>query len=602
VRRHRTYPVSTTCEAIGPSGEALSVETRTPQEAGPMTLWHVASAIPAAGRAIIGLATHDFEGAGGEVGAVLVDALVVYGLSGEAARKLLARFDALLYPQGGCAFKEEVESLSKPTIGLVVGVGKVLMGRVEDGEFRLVRSSDTAGGNHLVDPTGTGDLLDDGRTAWMAALEARRLAHAVETGRVAVPPDLPAWADRPAMYPRRATTIAELRRLRERAGDQTLMPGAAFVTVGADDGSGPVCIGAGRDPGDWRSWPWRATGGPCRVGVIDAEGEIVESLGAGTVFIVPMIRDWFDSWLRERDDTLEGPAGEPRRPVLARSHAACVQLVGKESEDFGAAAEDRDEPLVFESGVKIANLLDEAATVGTAGLVAAGVPERTAKRVSARKARPTRRTVRAVAAAVASAPERPCEGPGCSEPVTSRRRDAHFCSLACRVAAHRAGKDIPRGAEPAPTPVGRAAPPPEPAEDDRVAAALALLQPLVGGANLAGSPKVPGLVAACLAAGVDAKELFRRIESDGPLKGRSPVGILAKRLEALAVELPREFMERRWARKKQVVRHAHRLGALVVEGIIPADCALGEIDAAYAGSERGLALRALRNDLEVVRP
>lgn len=593
VHRIRKYPRTVVCEAIGPTGEALSVTTRTPQRAGQCTLWHLGAAVPAAARALIALVSHDVEAAGGEIGAVVVDALLVYGLSGERLRELLGRFDRLLYPQGGFAFKEENESLSKPTLGVVLGVGKVVLGREEGGRFRLVRSTDTAAGEHVADPSGTGDVLADGRSAWMALLEERLFDNAIKTGRVALPRDVPGWVDQPVLYPRQAGTLKKLRSLREQAGDETLMPGVRFLSAGGDEG--PVVVGVGRDLASWRTWPWRADGRPCRVAVVGADGELVESEGTGRTFVVPTIRAWFASWLRERDGTLEGPPGERRRPVLVRSHPALVQYVGRDRQEFGAAAEDRSsEPLLFGVGAGVDDLLAEAAAVGSSALAAAGVSTRTAERAAAGVARPTARTVKRLAAAVHMVEERCCEGPGCSAPITSLRRDARFCGDACRKAAARAATE-------APSPPGVVAARPagdSPVEDDDLAAALDRLRPLVGGANLATSPKVPTLVGACLAAGADPEEIAGRIEADGPLRGRSPVGILAARLEALAAVLPRETAERRAARKQAVVRHAHRLATLVCEGAIPRDLAAAEVDAAYVGAEHDLAASIL--DLEAV--
>ena len=49
---------------FGPEGQRLVTRGRRVEQAGPLTQWHIASAIPAACRAVIGMAQHDVETAG----------------------------------------------------------------------------------------------------------------------------------------------------------------------------------------------------------------------------------------------------------------------------------------------------------------------------------------------------------------------------------------------------------------------------------------------------------------------------------------------------------------------------------------------------------
>ena len=439
-RRCLRYPATEVIEAIGPSGEHLATETDRPELAGPLTLDHMNAAIPAACRAVMALATYDLTLIGCTVAATMTDALVI--ALGDAdrtqVRKVLARFNGLLCPRGEEAWREEVTSLTKPTLGVVLGVNKVLLGRTENGRFVLVRSSDTQLGEHFLDPTGTGDLLRDGRSAWGAALEEPLLEAAVRTGEVRVPDALPAWADdRPAMRPRRATTFEALQMLRTRTGCPTLQPGFRYLVVAGFEEGGPVCLGTDHDPADWRAFDWRADGVPCRVGILGPDGTTIASEGTGRIFVGATHRDVLRSWIEERDPTMVGPRRGLRHPALVRSHPALVELVGRA--DTWTADPDRcpDDAEVYGAG-DVARLLADARVLGTAELAARGLAPRTAARVVAGKARHSSRVLAKTAAAIATGPvERRCEGPGCTETVTGRR-DKRFCTNACRMAAQRA--------------------------------------------------------------------------------------------------------------------------------------------------------------------
>lgn len=589
----RTYPTTAVCEAVGPTGALLSVETPTPQEPGPLTIWHVAAAVPAACRALIALATHDVEQVGGQVAAVMTDAIVVMGVDGEVLQELLGRFDPLLRPTGGPAWKQEAGSLTTPTIGLVAGVGKVLLGRKDGGALQLVRSSDTLAGGHFLDPSGTGAVLDDGRSAWMGALQERVLAHAVETGHVVVPGDLAAWADdRPAMRPHQAMSVDEVRQLRRRAGDQAIMVATTYVSVGDFGVRGPVCLGAGRDPGAWRTWTWRATGAACRVGIVSRDGEIIESSGDGPVFMVPTMRGVLAAWLSEYDATMEGVPGGLRRPVLVRSHPALLQLVGRDGQEYGASAEERDEPLLYATSAGIEVLIDQAAGLGTAALVDSGVPERTARRVVARKGQPAPGTIARVATALSGATPRTCEGPGCTRRLGGRR-DQRFCTDACRKAASRLRAPQPHETTEAEPPLGPASNVPPAIPDADVAGALDLLAQVpglppgrLGLLMVQQSPKLPGAVAACLAAGASPEQLDELVRADGSLQGaRSPIGALVRRLERLAPLLEEERAAHETNRRQAAVNQAQLLVAMVKEGSIPFEAAQAVIDASGLAPE-----------------
>ncbi len=439
-RKRLRYLPTVLVEATGPRGEHLVKETERPEVAGPLALDHINAAIPAACRAIMAIATYDLAQIGCTVAATMTDALVIAlgDAHREQVRQALARFDGLLCPAGGGAWKEEITSLTEPTLGVVLGVNKVLLGRTEEGRFVLVRSTDTQAGEHFLDPTGTGDLLRDGRTAWGAALEEPLFEAAVPTGEVRVPGALPAWADdRPAMRPRRAATFEQLQSLRSRTGCPTLQPGCRYLVVAGFEEGGPVCLGADHDPAQWRDLDWRADGVPCRVGILGADGDTVASKGTGRIFIGATHRDVLRSWLQERDPTMEGPRQGLRHPALVRSHPALVELVGRV--DTWSADRDADpaDAEVYGEG-DVVPLVDGARALGTAVLAARGLAPRTADRVVAGKGRHSSRVLAKTAAAIATGPvERRCQGPGCTETVTGRR-DKRFCTNACRMAAQRA--------------------------------------------------------------------------------------------------------------------------------------------------------------------
>jgi hypothetical protein len=390
--RHR-LPRGAESLAIGPTGAKLRITSGSADVAGPFTLWHLAAAIPAACDAIVAIASHDIEALGGTVAAVMTDSIVV-PLSTEGGlvpcpggshqlgdgleaircltpaefRSVLARADKVLHPRGGAAWKIEGDTLDKPTVGFVVGVNKVLLGRrEEDGRFHLVRSSDTGMGDHFLDPTGTGEYLDDGRTGWSARLEESFLADVIARGNDAplrVPQDLPEWADFPALRPRHASTLDELRRLRRQVGDPTVAPFTRYVTAACGVEHPPVCLGVARDPATWRVWPWHRDGARCRIGVLDRAGKLVEADGEGPLFVVATIRDIFRDWLNELDVTVGGPKRGLRHVLPVRSHPALVEVVGRSGERAGERSED--DPIVFSSG-GMGTLLAEASQLSGRG-------------------------------------------------------------------------------------------------------------------------------------------------------------------------------------------------------------------------------------------
>jgi hypothetical protein len=394
-RRIRVYPRTETVLAYGLSGNELSIETERPDVPGPFTLWHLAAAIPAACTAEIVIARHDIEDEyGGTIAVVATDSIgvpvsqdgglvpcpdgpyhlrdgreAIRAMTPAELRSVLVRRDEVLHPNGGSAWKIECDSLDKPTVGFVAGVNKLLLGRKEGGTLRLVRSSDTGLGDHYLDPTGTGARLDDGRMAWPARLQEAFLADVHARGNEAplrIPPDLPSWADHPALRPGRASTLEDLRRLRRQVGDPSIGPFAHYAIAPSGGLHPPVCLGTGRDPCLWQSWPWRWGGKSCRIAVQDQAGNLVMSDGTGPMFVVSDHRQAFREWFSEHDVTVAGPKRGLRHVLPVRSHTALVELVGRSGELAGERPED--DPMVFSSGTALATLMSEVSRLSAAAI------------------------------------------------------------------------------------------------------------------------------------------------------------------------------------------------------------------------------------------
>jgi len=439
-RREERAPVEV--EAIGPDGGMHRTRTKRPELAGPFTLFHLGSAIPAACRAILDLACRDVTALGDTVAATMTDAIVVSTDDPGRVAEALHRYDDLLHPDGSTpAWKAECNSVERPTIGLVAGVNKLLLGREEESRLRLVRSSDTALGEHLLDPSGTKERLGDGRTAWSAELEERLLAGCVAApDRPArLPRDLPAWAELPACHEQRVSTIAELRRLRRELGDESLMGFARYMRAETGGEQTPVCLGTGRDPATWRSWPWRLGGSPCRIAVL-RDDDLAISTGTGKIVVGKMVRDRFRSWLTELDPTVSGPRRGVRQVAPVDSHPALVELVGRSGERAGEIP--GDEPLSYgTAGSEV--MFEQARRLGGATIARrAQVPPRTARRLAAGAGSASVRTTRALVSALsAEAAERRCRSCGAAL-VEQARSDARYCSSTCRQRERRSRRGL----------------------------------------------------------------------------------------------------------------------------------------------------------------
>ena len=476
-RRVRVYPRTETVLAYGPSGEELSIETDRPDVPGPFTLWPIAAAIPATCTGEIAIARYDIEDAyGGTVAAVATDSIAapvsstgdliacpggphllpdgreaIRALTPDELKSVLGRRDEVLHPNGGSAWKLECNSLDEPTVGFVAGVNKSLLGRHdENGRFRLLRSSDTGSGDHYLDPTGTGARLNDGRMVWPAQLQEAFLSDVHTRGNEAplrIPPDLPSWADHPALRPGRASTLEDLRRLRSQAGGLSIGPFVRYAIASTRGEHPPVCLGTGRDPAPWQSWPWWWDGKPCRIAVQDQAGNLVTSDGSSPVFVVPTHRQAFRDWFSEHDETIGGPKRGLRHVLPVRSHPALIEVVGRSGELVGERPED--DPVVVSLGGLDALLADASRLSGAELARRAGLSRFTVHGVMSNGASPSEPTLRRLSEAVIDLePIRCAAGTECRHAenglgaVLDRTR-RRWCGPACKKVAYRRARGIP---------------------------------------------------------------------------------------------------------------------------------------------------------------
>jgi hypothetical protein len=451
----------------GPRGEALTLSTRNPEYPAPDTSLLVAGAVTSLCRMVVGLAATMLEREGFTVAHFATDSMAVpaskdCGLwpcpggkhrmpDGRSAIKLatpdqlrtiLHRFDPLLGHRGGPAWKEEVESLTKPTIGVVLGVNKVVLGRQDDkGDWQVVRSTDADLGGHLIDPTGTGRRTEDGRWQWAADLERHLLTAAVETDPadpIVIPADLPEFAHRLALRAERASTWKELQNLRRQTGDPTVMPFARYVrTETGGQGAGPVALGHHPDPLSWPDLDFRVRGESVALQVLDPDGERIHAAGdrkARRRIVVHAVADHLARWLREVDPSMEGPRRGLRTPVPVHTHPALFHVTGR----AGELMEDGSESPALEFGAAEGwqELRRAALRIGAPEIARLGdMSRRTVSNVLSGGSKPTEATLATIAAALARASRRRC--PGCDQEITGRS-DRRWCSDRCRKATRRA--------------------------------------------------------------------------------------------------------------------------------------------------------------------
>ena len=235
----------------------------------------------------------------------------------------------------GVHWKIEAETLEKETMGLVVGMNKLILARPRaEGGWKVVRSSDADMGGHMLDPTGKGTKTKDGRWVWGAEIEEAIFAANVDSDplRPLVTGDLPKWAERMVVHRYRASKWDQLSSVRHATGDLTVGPYAHYrVAETGGLASGPVALGVGDDPLAWPEEDW----------CLDDESVCLVSLdrrflggtrGARRQLVVRTVADHLVRWLNEFDPSMQGPPRGLRHAVPAQSHPGMVRVVGKAGE------------------------------------------------------------------------------------------------------------------------------------------------------------------------------------------------------------------------------------------------------------------------------
>jgi hypothetical protein len=357
-------------------------------------------------------------------------------LTPDAVRAATSRLDALLGYDGHPAWKEVAGTLTHPAMGVVFGSNKLVLSRQDDdGAWHVVQSSDADMGGHLVDPTGTGAKTADGRCQWAADLELCLFEAALATPvdrRIAVPDDLPEFAERLALRQRHVGSWTELRQLRRAIGDPTILPLARYVQVETGGRSGsPVALGRHPDPATWPSLDFRLDGDPVCIDVLDRDGALNFAAGdprAPRHVIGHTIRDHATGWLREQDPSMTGPARGLRRPTPVGTDRSLVHYVGRSIDDLESSTRP---VLEFTATVGWLDLRCRASRIGPAEIERlGGPPKQTTSDALRRATDPGPETMALIADAVALARPRTC--PVCGDefygPLTKE-----VCSTRCRV-------------------------------------------------------------------------------------------------------------------------------------------------------------------------
>ena len=356
-------------------------------------------------------------------------------------RFVVERFETL-----GVRWKSENGTLDEPTTALVVGVNKIILGREDSaGVLQVVRSNDTDLG-WIVDPTGTGAHLPDGRAAWIAEVEGAILRAAVEhgSGSSLVRGDLADWCGRPALRQFTPTTWPDLKAARAALGDPALRPYARLLRAsGGATGSGPVAVDNGSGPDSWAKLDWWWRGQQVSLFTLDALGTILPLGGSGLLRVhIDTVADHLARWLRENDPSMAGPERGLRQPVPVCSGPGLIGVFGKDGGRMAAQDDDHDATDQLRYGAPLGELRTAVQAVGVPVVAkASGLGARTLQRYLDGTRTPDRETVARVASAVAelvdTARAGQCPGPGCT--ITLRPKQ-HYCSSSCRNAAWRAAQ------------------------------------------------------------------------------------------------------------------------------------------------------------------
>jgi hypothetical protein len=448
-------------QGYGPAGEGLCVETRHREELGPFSFLPAASAVCATARLAVASAKQVVEeDLGGSVAYISTDSLAIPasptgGLwpcpggtfklpDGREAVRLLSFDDvkAIMRNQMsdlGVCWKVEAETLEKETMGLVVGMNKLILARPRaEGGWKVVRSSDADMGGHMLDPTGKGTKTKDGRWVWGAEIEEAIFAANVDSDplRPLVTGDLPKWAERMVVHRYRASKWNQLESVRHATGDRSVGPYAHYrVAETGGLAGGPVALGGGYDPLAWPEEDWCLDGEP--VCLVSLEGRFLGGTrGASRQVVVRRVADHLVRWLNEFDPSMAGLPRGLRHPAPVQSHPSLVTVVGKAGETLFADKVDPERepiaPQLVYGSPAVEELRYLATVLGRTELSRrTGMPESRFRRFMEGSAT-SDLTLSLVATAVQKdSTPRPCTYPGCERPARPR---SSTCSEACRKA------------------------------------------------------------------------------------------------------------------------------------------------------------------------
>ncbi|HLM21087.1 MAG TPA: hypothetical protein VK390_06125 [Propionibacteriaceae bacterium] len=465
-------PVETVGHA--PDGTPLTTITRFPERPGPHQFLPAAASVCAAARLIMALAQHAIGKRGGVVAAVHADSLAVPCSSRGGSTALPDGTPLQLLTEGqlraaldelqplDVRFKWEVLASDSPTVGLVVGVNRVVFAQPGGGgRWHVVRSSDTGLGGHLADPSDQpGTRQPDGRWSWAAQLEAALLPvegsrNDPEAGLEVDLDRLPAWGHRPITRRYVANRYSQLCRLRQDSGDPTVGPFARYLRAGTHVPGGPIALGPWSDARRWHEAPWRLAGHPIGIDAITPVDSKVLSPdpvivpltapGPGLRIGIPSVAAHLTLWANPADPSTTGPRRGLRRPQPVHSAPGLLQIVGKDGTALLAADND-----ITQQSAHDATLVYGIATAGGDQL-RQRARDRGIRRLSRDTALPFEtirnwanggdtsrsrlsRLITALEAPAKATPAKSCAMPECLRPARSR---SPWCSEAHKKAAAR---------------------------------------------------------------------------------------------------------------------------------------------------------------------
>jgi hypothetical protein len=425
-----TVTASTFDHAIAPDGAPLIATTPgVIERPGPYAWLPAAGAVCAAARLILAATITTLEAAGGTWLHCAADSLLIaathdpdaapVAVAGHApvialpidkVEEILDRFDPLLCPRGGHAWKREA-GWDRPMVGYVTGVNR--LGLIDPATDTTAHVTEVGLGGVFADPTGTSNRTVDGHHQWAIDLHTAHLQR--QTNRAA---PVPAWSCAPALRPGRATSTRQLVDIEHHLGC-TLRPYARWVLAHPREGQALYGL-----PGPASKVDWHRDGQPIRPGRLRS------------------LRDEYLAWaggLTPRHG-LQDP-----EPVSTRLMWAT--FIGKEYDGIAARQSD---PLAewdaqtssyapIDTWTPILNVARQVGAVRLAqltGLAPSTIRHALAGRPpSAPTAERIRRALSRDTGVVPEVDGRVCQRAGCGHRITGRKR---FCSDRCRKAASRA--------------------------------------------------------------------------------------------------------------------------------------------------------------------